>query len=137
MIETPVFSIFDLPHAPGLSYQPHHPKRNLVYFKNMYIIDSLYVKCGLFFLARCSPATACFLSHFRPRGKLACHGYIMERVWISAELRGGARRIKRRLAGSIWLGIAFRLPETSRSLGTPKIVVQILIICVKGKVVVE
>ena len=52
----------------------------------------------------------------------ACHGYIKKHVWISAELRGGARRIKRLLAGSIWQGIAFRLPETSRSLGTPQIV---------------
>ena len=46
---------------------------------------------------------------------------IRTHVWISAELRGGARRIKRRLAGSFWQGIAFRLPETSRSLGTPKL----------------
>ena len=68
-----------------------------------------------------------FLSHFRPRGKLACHGYIIQHVWISAELRGGARRIKRRLAGSIWHGIAFHLLETSKSLGTPQSVVQILI----------
>ena len=75
-----------------------------------------------FFLARCSPAAKCFFSHFRPRGKLACHGNIMKHVWISAKLRGGARRIKRRLAGSIWQGIAFRLPETSRLLGTPQIV---------------
>ena len=37
------------------------------------------------------------------------------------------RRSARRLAGSIWQGIAFRLPETSRSLGTPQIVFQILI----------
>ena len=42
----------------------------------------------------------------------------MKHAWISAELRAGARR----LAGSIWQGIAFRLPETSRSLGTPLIV---------------
>ena len=49
----------------------------------------------------------------------------MKHVWISAELRGGSWRIKRRLAGSIWHGIASRLPETSRSLGTPQIVVQI------------
>ena len=51
----------------------------------------------------------------------------MKQVWISAEHRGGARRIKRRLAGSILQGIAFRLPETSRSLGTPQIVFQNLI----------
>ena len=76
------------------------------------------------FLARCSPAAEGFFSHFRPRGKLACHGYIMKHVWISAELRGGAWRIKRRLAGSIWQGIAFRLPEMSRSLETPQIVLQ-------------
>ena len=78
----------------------------------------VYVKYDLrCFWARCSPAAECSFSHFRPRGKLACHGYIMKHVWISAELRGGARRIKRRLAGFIWQGIAFRLPETSRSLG--------------------
>ena len=76
----------------------------------------------VFVLARCSPAPECFFSHFRPRGKLACHGYIMKHVWISAELRDGARRIKNRLAGSFWQGFAFRLPETSRSFGTPQIV---------------
>ena len=81
----------------------------------------------VFVLARCSPAPECFFSHFRPRGKLACHGYIMKHVWMSAELRGGAWRIKRRLAGSIWQGIAFRLPETSRSFGTPQIVFEFLI----------
>ena len=64
---------------------------------------------------------------FRPRGKLACHGYIMKHVWILAELRGGARRIKRRLSGSIWQAIAFRLPETSRSLETPHFFFQIMI----------
>ena len=74
------------------------------------------------FLARCSPAAECFFSHFRSWGKLACHGYIMKHVWISAELRCGARRIKRLLAGSIWHEIAFRLPETSRSIATPQIV---------------
>ena len=79
------------------------------------------------FLARCSPTVECFLSHFRPRGKLACHWDIMKHAWISAELRGGARSIKRRLAGSIWQGIAFRLPETSRSLGTTQSDFQILI----------
>ena len=83
----------------------------------------VYVEYDIyFFLARCSPAAECFFSHFRPRGKLVCHGYIMKHVWISAKLRGGARRIKRRLAGSIWQEIAFRLPDTSRSLGTPQIV---------------
>ena len=62
----------------------------------------VYVKYDLrFLLARCSPAAECFFSHFRPWGKLACHGYIMKHGWISAELRGGARCIKRRLAGSI------------------------------------
>ena len=45
----------------------------------------------------------------------------MKHVWVSAEFHGGARRIERRLAGSIPQGIAFRLPETSRSLGTPQI----------------
>ena len=48
--------------------------------------------------------------------------YVMKHVWISADLRGGARRIKRRSAGSIWQGTAFRLPETSKSPGTPQIV---------------
>ena len=52
----------------------------------------------------------------------------MKHVWNSAELRGGARRIKRRLAGSIWQGIVFCLPETSRSRGTPKIVFQIFML---------
>ena len=34
----------------------------------------MYVKCDLrVFFARCSPAAECFFSHFRPRGKLACH----------------------------------------------------------------
>ena len=42
---------------------------------------------------------------------------------------GGVRRIKRRLADSIWQGIAFGLPETSRSLGTPQIVFHNLIFC--------
>ena len=54
----------------------------------------------------------------------------MKHVWISAERRGGARRIERRLAGSIWQGIAFRFPETSWSLGTPQTVFQILIILI-------
>ena len=80
-----------------------------------------------FFLARCSPAAECFFSRFRPRGKLACYGYIIKHACISAELRGGARRIKLRLAGSIWQGIASRPPETSRSLGTPHVVFQNLI----------
>ena len=66
-----------------------------------------------------------FFPHFRPRGKLAYHWYIMKRVLISAELRGGARRIKLRLA-SYLEGIAFCLHETSRSLGTPQIVFQML-----------
>ena len=83
-------------------------------------------------MARCSPAAECF-SHFRPRGKLACHGYVMKHVWISAELRGGAQRIKRRLGGSVWQGIVFRPPETSRSLGTPQIAFQILIFNSFGK----
>ena len=52
---------------------------------------------------------------------------LWKHVWISAELRGGARRIKRRLAGSTCQGIAFCLPETSRSIGTPQIISQILI----------
>ena len=78
-------------------------------------------------MSRCFPAPEHLFSHFRPGGKLACHGYIVKHVWISIELRGGDRRIKRRLAGSIWQGIAFRLPETSRSLGTPQTVFQILI----------
>ena len=87
--------------------------------ENIYIYT--YVKYDLrYFLARCSPAAECFFSHFRPRGQLACHGYITKHVWLSTKLRGGARRIKRRLAGSICEGIAFRLPETSRSLGTPQ-----------------
>ena len=73
-------------------------------------------------LARCSPAAECSFSDFRPRGKLACRGYMMKHVWISAELRGGARRIKRHLAGSFRQGVAFRLSEMSRSLGTPQIV---------------
>ena len=85
----------------------------------------VYVKYYVrFFSARCFAAAEYFFSHFRPRGKLACHGYIMKYIWISAELRGGARRIERRLAGSIWQGIAIRLPETSRSLGTPQFVFQ-------------
>ena len=67
----------------------------------MYMQNMIFV----FFLARCSPAAECFFSQFRPRGKLACRGYIMNHVWISAELRGRARRIKRRLAGSISQGI--------------------------------
>ena len=50
----------------------------------------------------------------------------MKHVWISAEPRGGVRRIKRHLADSVWQGIAFRLPETSRSLATLHIVLQIL-----------
>ena len=94
--------------------------------KNHYIC--MYAKYDVrFFLARCSPAAECFFSHFRPRGKLACHGYMMKHFWISAELRGGARRSKHRSAGSIWQGIAFLLPETSRSLGTPEVFFQILI----------
>ena len=82
------------------------------------------------FLARCSPTAECFFPHFRPRGKLAYHGYVVKHVWISAELRGGARRIKRRLAAYLVLylqAIAFRLPETSWSLETPQIVLQTLI----------
>ena len=67
-----------------------------------------------------------FFSHFRPRDNLACHGCILKHVWISAERWGGVRRIKRRLAGSIYQGMAFRLPETSRSLGTPQIVFKFL-----------
>ena len=51
----------------------------------------------------------------------------MKHVWISVELLGDARRIERRRAGSIWQGIAFRLPETSRSFGTPQFVLQILV----------
>ena len=51
----------------------------------------------------------------------------MKHAWISAELCGGARNIKRRLAGAIWQGIAFRLPETSSSLGTHQNFFQILI----------
>ena len=47
---------------------------------------------------------------------------------ISTEHLGGARRIKRRLAGCIRQEIAFHLPETRRSLGTPETVFQILII---------
>ena len=97
----------------------------------MYIIQikSAYAKCALrLLLACCSSSAECFFSRFRPRGKLACHGYIMNHVLISAELRGGARRIiKRRLAGFIWQEIAFRLPETSRSLRAPHIVFQNLI----------
>ena len=59
----------------------------------------MYVACDLRgVLARCYSAPEGFFSHFRPRGKLACHGYIMKHVCISAELRGGVRRIKRRLA---------------------------------------
>ena len=94
----------------------------------------VYVKYYLrFFWARCSSAAECFFSHFRQRGKLVCHGYIMKHVWVSAELGGGARRIKRRLSGSIWRGIAFRVPETSRSFGIPQIVFQILIFNGFGK----
>ena len=59
---------------------------------------------------------------FRPWGKLAFHGYNIKHIWISAELRRGARRSKRRLAGLSWQGIAFRPPETSRSLAEPQIV---------------
>ena len=62
-------------------------------------------------MARCSPAAEFSFSHFRPRGALARHGYIMKHVWISAELLVGAR-----LAGFTRQGIAFRLLETSRSL---------------------
>ena len=51
----------------------------------------------------------------------------MKHAWISAEILGGARCIKCRLSGSLWQGIAFRLPETSRSLGTPHFFIQILI----------
>ena len=83
----------------------------------MYISRMVFVVFGSLL-----PAAECFFSHFRPRGKLACHGYIMKHVWILAELLGGARRIKGRLAGSIWQGIAFRLPETIRSLGIPQLV---------------
>ena len=65
--------------------------------KRMIICIYIYVKYYLvFFLARCSPAAKGFFSHFRLRGKQDCHGYIMKHVWISAELRGGARRIRRR-----------------------------------------
>ena len=88
----------------------------------------IYVKYDFrFFLARCSPAAEGFFSHCRPEGELACHGYILKHVWISAELRGGAWHIKRRLAGSIWQGIAFRLPEAGRPFGTPHFVFEILI----------
>ena len=39
----------------------------------------VYVKYDLrFSFARCPPAAECFFSHFRPRCKLACHGYIMK-----------------------------------------------------------
>ena len=50
--------------------------------------------------------------------------YMMKHVWISDELRGGDRRLKRRWVDSIWQGIAFRLTEIRRSLGTPEIVFQ-------------
>lgn len=39
-----------------------------------------------------------FFSHILPRGKLASHGYIMKHVWISVELRGFARPIKKSLS---------------------------------------
>ena len=54
-------------------------------------------------------------------GQASLHGYIIKHAWISAKLRGGVRGIKRRLAGSIWQGIAFRLPETSGHLEHPKL----------------
>ena len=79
----------------------------------------VYVKNYLrFVLAPCSPAPEGFFSHFRPRGKLACPEYLMKHVWISAELRGSARRIKRRSADSIWQVVVFRLPEKNRSFAT-------------------
>ena len=96
--------------------------------KNTLVKQYVYVKYDHRFLwARCSPAAEGFFSYFRRRGKLTCHGYIMKHVWISAKLRGSARRIKRRSSGSIWQGIAFRVAETSRSRGTSQIVLQILI----------
>ena len=51
----------------------------------------------------------------------------MKHAWILAELRGGVLRIKRRLRGSIWQRIVFRLPETSKSLATPPLVFQFLV----------
>ena len=87
----------------------------------------MYMLIMIFFFGSLLSGGRVFFSHFLPQGKLACHGFIMTHVWILAELRGGVRRIKRRLAGSVWQGIAFRLPETSRSLGTPQIVFQILV----------
>ena len=74
-----------------------------------------------------------FLLALSAAGQACLLWYIMKHVWISAELRGGARRIIRRLAGCIWQGIAFRLPETSRSFGTPHIVFQMLIFNGFGK----
>ena len=62
-----------------------------------------------------------FLLALSAWGKLACHGYIMKHVWISAELRGGARRIKRRLAGSIWQGIASASLRRAGHLAHPKL----------------
>ena len=55
----------------------------------VYIVYVLYDLRFLF--GRCYLAAKCFFSHFRPQGELTCHGYIMKHVWISAELRGGAR----------------------------------------------
>ena len=42
-------------------------------------------------MARCSPAAEGFFLHFTQRGELGCHGYILKHLWISAELRSGAR----------------------------------------------
>ena len=67
---------------------------NLVGVQVLTMYFEVYVKHYLrFLLARCSPAVEGFFSRLPPRGKLACHGYI---IWISAELRSGARGIKRR-----------------------------------------
>ena len=52
----------------------------------------------------------------------------MKHTCISAELRGGARRIQCRSAGSTWQWTAFRLPETSRSLETPQTVLQFFVL---------
>ena len=61
-----------------------------------------------------------FLLALSAAGQASLPWYTMTHVWISAELRGGARRIERRTARPIWQGKAFRLPEASRSFGIPQ-----------------
>ena len=100
------------------------------YKLNIYSWVHVYEKYYLrVFLARRSSSAERFFSQFRPRAKLSCHRYFMKHVWISAELCGGARRIKRRLAGNTWLGIIPLPWDEQVTWNTPNSF-QILMICI-------